>query len=231
MNEEQEYNSQPYSDVDDKVHFDPIRAVQSIKLSNNYRTARSNDNFLSTVILNTYFFNNAVLHHHEIQQPPPKLPYDADISYISSDSNASDSSDPSLSDSNQSLSSCNCSTSSSNSNNNNNPLNNPDTYDDIKIEQKHPYPAASTSANNLHNIHTNPDYNNGNYTLQNTQSMRYKFNNKFRKKKIINNNSLSDLHHALSTPNKAHKRNTISTICYVPSKAKHKANPNKASQI
>eukprot|EP00484_Ammonia_sp_Unknown_P017804 CAMPEP_0197044024 /NCGR_PEP_ID=MMETSP1384-20130603/20174_1 /TAXON_ID=29189 /ORGANISM="Ammonia sp." /LENGTH=751 /DNA_ID=CAMNT_0042475409 /DNA_START=25 /DNA_END=2280 /DNA_ORIENTATION=- len=62
-----------FAQADARVHFDPIRAVQSIKLSNNYRTARSNDNFLSTVILNTYFFNNTVVHHDDIIQSPPKL--------------------------------------------------------------------------------------------------------------------------------------------------------------
>merc|ERR1719295_2086493 len=76
---------------DNQVHFDPIRAVQSIKLSNNYRTARSNDNFLSTVVLNTYFFNNAVVHHDDIKQSPPKnFHYDADDQFSDSSSNDDD---------------------------------------------------------------------------------------------------------------------------------------------
>eukprot|EP01084_Bolivina_argentea_P233387 393119_1 len=83
--------AQPYGD--DKVHFDPVRAVQSIKLTNNYRTAQSNDNFLSTVILNTYFFNNTVLHHSDINQPPPKLPYDTTEHHSSSESSCTSSDD------------------------------------------------------------------------------------------------------------------------------------------
>ena len=90
---------------DDQVHFDPIRAVQSINLSNNYRTARSNDNFLSTVILNTYFFNNAVLHHDDIKQSPPKkFHYNTDDQFSESSSSADD--DPSSSSFSSTSSTC-----------------------------------------------------------------------------------------------------------------------------
>eukprot|EP01084_Bolivina_argentea_P099806 179345_1 len=202
MDEQEEYLQQPYGD--DKVHFDPIRAVQSIKL---------------------------ILHHNEIKQPPPKLPYEADNSYHSSSSCSS-----SLSDDESCCSSCDCSSTESNS-----------EYDDIKIQNNIPKKKpniikhkVSASQNNISNIDS-LKFNNNN------QPRRYKFGHKFRKKKMnknnnnnnnnIGNNSLSELEHAKSTPNNYknnqlhQKSNTMTNLYYVPSKTRHKANPNKASQI
>ena len=155
-------HQEPYGD--DRVHFDPVRAVQSIKLSADHRTARSNDNFLSTVILNTYFFNNTVVHHDEIKQNPPKFPYENYQSSDEEESGTSDSDDDASSSSYESTSDEESDSEEEDDSKYSN--NSPPKPEDMisppiktKISGHHP----SASQNNI--IHTK----NGNYILHNHQ--------------------------------------------------------------